>query len=529
MRFLSMAALALVGAVMTGCSSDDSIIGQTQPQTENKSNAVTLTTTVSIGGGAATRALTADGTKTFAVGDQIAVIYEKSDGMAKVESTALTTSDITDSGKKATFTVSLTGAKTSGAVKYIYPAAMAGDTDVDYTKLNSQDGTLNTLSSSLDLALYEGSLTSEGTLPTGSVSMENPLAILAYTLKNSDGSSDITSTITGMTVSDGTNTYSVTRSAAAGPIYVAILPTSSAAIEITATDGTNNYTKSLTGKTYAAGNGYSMTVTMTQGANLSKLTAAYEAQDGDVLTGTLANNVKISIAAGATITLKDADINGSGALTSSDYAGLTPLGNATIILEGSNKVTGFSSTYPGIYAAVSSTLTIQGTGSLTVKGGNMGCGIGSYSWGSNGGNIVIAGGNITAEGGYYAAGIGTGASTSCGTISITGGTVTATGGTGTNGDGTGIGAGNGGGTVGESQSSCGDISITGGTVTATGNNNGAGIGGGWNSKCGTITIGSGVTSVTATKGSSSPNSIGAGNGGTCGTVSIAGGANVTQN
>ena len=68
-----------------------------------------------------------------------------------------------------------------------------------------------------------------------------------------------------MTLSDGTNTYAVTRSAAAGPIYVAIQPTSSAAISVIATDGTNLYGKSLTRKTYAASNGYSVSWRMTSG------------------------------------------------------------------------------------------------------------------------------------------------------------------------------------------------------------------------------------------------------------------------
>ena len=72
-NFLSMAALALMGAMMTGCSSDDNFDNPQQP--ENKSKVVTLTTTVGLDGGAITRALTADGTKTFAEGDQIAVIY----------------------------------------------------------------------------------------------------------------------------------------------------------------------------------------------------------------------------------------------------------------------------------------------------------------------------------------------------------------------------------------------------------------------------------------------------------------------
>ena len=67
-----------------------------------------------------------------------------------------------------------------------------------------------------------------------------------------------------MTLGDGTNTYSVTREAAAGPIYVAIQPTTSASISITATDGSKNYAKTLTGKDYAANNGYSVSWTVKQ-------------------------------------------------------------------------------------------------------------------------------------------------------------------------------------------------------------------------------------------------------------------------
>ena len=267
-KLLSMAALALVGATFTGCSSsDDNIIDQPQ-QPETKNNVVTLTTTVGFDETAGTtRALSSTGVKTFAAGDKIAVVYEKDGGtMAKVESIALTAGDISADGKSATFTVTLTDAKASGAVKYIYPAAMAGATDVDYTKLNSQDGTLDNLAANLDLAVFNGNLTSEATLPA-SASLENKLSILAVTLKNEDGSSEITGSITRMTLSDGTYNYIVSRSAAAGPVYVAIRPTSSASIDITATDGSNPYTKSLTGKTYAANNGYSVSWMMSSEAS----------------------------------------------------------------------------------------------------------------------------------------------------------------------------------------------------------------------------------------------------------------------
>ena len=269
MRFLSMAALALVGAMMTGCTNDDNIIDELQ-QPASKNNVVTLTTTVSMDGGTAeargtTRALTSGGVKTFAAGETMALVYKNtSSATVKVVSTALTNGDITNEGKSATFTFELTNPDRTQNVTYIYPAAMANnDGTVNYDALATQDGTLTTLSSSLDLAT-KTSAWDAGSLPTAT--LENQLAILALTLKDNatPTANDITSTITGVTLSDGTNSYAVTRTAAAGPIYVAIQPTTSANITVTATDGTTNYSKSLTGKTYAASNGYSLNWRMVQ-------------------------------------------------------------------------------------------------------------------------------------------------------------------------------------------------------------------------------------------------------------------------
>ena len=210
--------------------------------------------------------------------------------------------------------------------------------------------------------------------------------------------------------------------------------------------------------------------------NLANVTENKEAQNGDILTGMLANNVKISIADGATVILNGVSINGTN---DSYWAGITCLGDATIILSGTNTVKGFYEDYPGIYVPGNKTVTIQGSGSLTAS--------------SNG----------------WAAGIGGGNTGTCGNITITGGNITATGGSGRAGIGGGSGA-------------CGNITITGGTITATGGNNAAGIGGGTDGTCGNITITSGVTRVTATKGNYAPNSIGAGGDGTCGTVTIGG-------
>ncbi len=215
--------------------------------------------------------------------------------------------------------------------------------------------------------------------------------------------------------------------------------------------------------------------------DLSTVTEKLTLQNGDVATGTLQANVKISIAAGATVTLSGVNITG----TDNDayrWAGLSCLGDATIILADgtTNTVKGFYAYCPGIHVLADCTLTIQGTGALNASSNGNGCGIGG-GYEISAGNIVIEGGSITATGGDGAAAIGSGQNSVCGTITISGGTVVATGG-----------------------------------ICA------AGIGSGFNGECSSITITDTVTSVKATKGEDSTNSIGAGEEGSCGTVTIGG-------
>ena len=272
--------------------------------------------------------------------------------------------------------------------------------------------------------------------------------------------------------------------------------------------------------------------------NLSNVTENITVEDGLTLTGTLdgkAQPYKITIADGATVTLDGVTING---VSSSDvkWAGITCLGDATIILKDGSKntVKGFYEDYPGIQAGpTGKTLVIkgedQGTGSLDASpydGGtehSYGAGIGG-GLDISCGDINIQGGVITVTGGYGAAGIGIGEgygaeNVSCATITISGGNITATGGHGA--------AGIGGGYAYNYGVTCGAITISGGTVTAAGGDNAAGIGSGESysgktNTCGDITITADVTSVTATKGKNATNSIGAGNNGSCGTVTIGG-------
>ena len=266
MKQHSIIALILLSVISLGCAKE--IPNQV-------GNNVTLTTTVSLSGTPASKALTAEGVKTFAPGEQVAIVYTNTaEATVRAVCQPLTAADIHDNGKTATFTVTLTDPKPSGDVRYIYPAAMAAaDGSVNYAALSAQDGTLASLSAALDLAIFEGSLTADAALPD-IVFMNNPLTIGEFTVSN--GTSDITSSIVSFTISAGTDSYTVNRAAAAGPIYVAMKPVSGD-LSFTAFDGALVYEKAVTGKTMAAGSMYPVGISMTETFNALATPLTFEA------------------------------------------------------------------------------------------------------------------------------------------------------------------------------------------------------------------------------------------------------------
>ena len=246
LKFLSMATLILAVATLTGCSKEEE-------QVAEPAVVKTCTTTVSIEGNEASKALTEAGVKTFEAGEQIAVVYENTSPTLVKEVITLTAGDITNAGKNATISLEMTNPKARGTLRIIYPAAMAGTNDVDYTLLYEQNGTLDQISSQFDLGLYEGTLTGEAELPA-SPELENPLTICEFTLKNEAGSGTLTG-ITALYIGDGENFYTVTPASATNdPLWVAMKPVSSSQwITFHATDGTHKYEKEDTGKTLTAG------------------------------------------------------------------------------------------------------------------------------------------------------------------------------------------------------------------------------------------------------------------------------------
>ena len=283
MRLLTMASLAVAGAVMAGCSGSDDIIDDAPQPATQTDNIVTMKTTVGLDGGGETRALDPlTREKTFAVGDQLAVLFTNTAGRRiGLKSHALTAEDITNNGKSATFTFEFVHPHThcepdtEENLQYVYPASMVQSFSEEHVVMEEiithgvyagQTGSLEYLGQRLDLTTYEGDWGVDGNLP--SATLENQLAILAINLKNADGTESITKDLTEVVINiENGKSYVVSTDYSFGQdvIYVGIFPTGEDVdVTVTATDGTKFYTKTLTGKSYEKGHGYNVSWRMTE-------------------------------------------------------------------------------------------------------------------------------------------------------------------------------------------------------------------------------------------------------------------------
>lgn len=404
----------LMGVMLTGsCSKDDAHGGHSDMPVSQF-----FTTTLNMG---TVRSVNADGKTVWTVGEQIALYYQKTD-----DSFATATASVTEvSEGVATITATLVSAKNGSAVKFVYPAGLMNLSDgtLDASKLASQHGTLADISANYDGATGSAILATDGTTcsTTATVSMVNRVLIGKITPKLNGNAID---GITRLTINDGTNSYVVTPSSGTfgtSGIYVAMLPMNNQWVSMTASTGGKVYGFGGKRISLEVGKLYNnLAISFYDLVILNDLKADYTIENGRVVGGILEKNVKVSIADGATVTFRNVSINANGGWTSGDYAGITCLGNATIVLEAgtTNTVKGFAPDYSGIFVPSGHTLTISGSGTLTASNNNgYGAGIG----GGNNipcGNIVMEGGTIQATGGKWAAGIGSGNNGSCGNITI---------------------------------------------------------------------------------------------------------------
>lgn len=171
--------------------------------------------------------------------------------------------------------------------------------------------------------------------------------------------------------------------------------------------------------------------------------------------GANAENYNVYYDGDGTLTLKDATINGTNTIGHVG-TGIYAEGDLTIVLEGTNTVTGVQDPNGDSQSIrVSGNLTIQGGGSLTAQGAetSSGSSYGIFVFGSftqQGGSVTASGGNI--KGNYTS----TGLYVYGGTVTAQDGTLTATGGD-TSGSSYGI-----------SMSSSSSVTVGSAAVTATG-------------------------------------------------------------
>lgn len=210
--------------------------------------------------------------------------------------------------------------------------------------------------------------------------------------------------------------------------------------------------------------------------------SAIYAYNGDIITGTMAVPSPLYIK--GTVVLDGVTIAG---VNDSKYLfpGIRTSKNesATIVLKGTNIITGHYKVFPGIFVdGEDAWLTIEGDGTLIVSSNGNAAAIGAAD-AYPAGDIIIKGGNILATGGYMAAAIG-----------------------------------------GANATACGNITIMGGSINATGGSYAAGIGSGYNGDCGDITIMHDISpiSIQVNAGAHNSYSIGKGEYGTCGEINVCG-------
>ena len=267
--------LLLTALTFAACSGDtDEIFNLPEPE-QPTADGIHFTAQFDVKN-ATTRALTDpnDGTLTasWQVGEEIAIVF----GDAKYTAEVI---DVND----GIATVSATlpnGTPNNQAVTFIYPASAADGNGLLNGLLASQDGTLATLSSQLDVAIADGNIIIDGNTaqPNGTVRLENQFAIckLQFKDENNQAITDIKEvTITDLATKE---LISVTTPSPQSAVYVAMTPTNnSVKFKVDGYDG-KTYTKTATSN-LQAGLFYHPTLTTSCIFNAESTPLTFEAME----------------------------------------------------------------------------------------------------------------------------------------------------------------------------------------------------------------------------------------------------------
>ena len=219
--FKHLCTLLLAALTFAACSSENDDIAGPEP-VQPVNGDITFTAVFGVKN-ATTRALSDPNNGTLTAswqqGEEIAILFGGNKYVATV--TAV------DGAGSATVSATLPGnTPNNQAVTYIYPASAADGSGLRSDLLSSQDGTLATLSSTLDVATAEGNIVIDGTnaQPNGTVTLQNQFAVCK--LQFTDESNQAIEDIASLTITDlaTTGVITVTTSSAQSAVYVAMLP-----------------------------------------------------------------------------------------------------------------------------------------------------------------------------------------------------------------------------------------------------------------------------------------------------------------
>ena len=470
-------AVLLVAAVATvACSSDDDEITGSQTS-EPKVYTLTVEATKTSGDNATNRALSlSDDGKTlygkWKEGEEVGVFreYEKDDWRIIGH---LTATNISADGLRCTLT---------GTFEADYVAFGGGLEVGDQLKLQlgddvewrfvDQNGSLECLSDNYDTNVAmvtvgevstatAGDKTVYSITTTGPATFEPQYAIVRFNFQDKSGRPISAYNVFSYELLE----YDLNIAPSSTSVYMAVNAKTYSKISFrvvgyvdgkSITGQGDFYEYSRSGVTFEKGKFYDISVKMNRRVWLPYFESDFTAQEGDIFEKGLFEDHNVIIPDGVTVTLRNIWINEENTITNGTHAGITCLGDATIILDGTSVVRSFGSGYPAIKpGGMGSTLTIKGSGRLQAYGGDHATAIGGSS-NLSCGNILISGGTVEATGGTGAPAIGNYGINSCGTITIdnTVARVTAT---------KGSGATNSIGFAGSAFGSCGTVTI-GGTV-----------------------------------------------------------------
>ena len=260
-RILSLAVLALA---MAACSNDMEQPAAIQPAPGNAGEGIPFSATISTGS-ATTRALkedTDEGTiiSTWAKDEQVALIHN---GVVDV----MTAGEPDENGNVTiTGTLSVTPEDNDDVI-VVYPASAVNKDEkaVKPSLLTTQDGTLTTIATDLNLRQSNGATFKVGELTAtlnGTVTLANQIAIVKFSL--SDGNNALAAK--QFVIKDGSDNVltTVTPSKPASDLYVAMAPaTNAAAFKFEATVGDFTYTYEKSGVILEASTYYQSPIKMT--------------------------------------------------------------------------------------------------------------------------------------------------------------------------------------------------------------------------------------------------------------------------